>query len=99
MVKAVDLSPASLTNKGWLSHVVFSPDSALSPCLSYIDEPWSPGSATTNSDDDASLASSIPSLSPNSDLNTFPGEPVEDNDAKIIFSPASRCLQNRYTTP
>ena len=38
---------------------LFSPDSALSPCLS-IDEPWSPGSATTNSDDDASLQMMMP---------------------------------------
>jgi hypothetical protein len=65
------------------------------PCLSYIDEPWSPASATTDSDD-ASLASSISLLSPNFDLDTFPGEPVEDQDED---SPASRCLQNCYTTP
>ena len=82
-------SPSSPTNKSWLSHshfgdVVFSPDSAVSPYLSYIDEPWSPGSATT--DDDASLASPISSLSPNSDLDTFPGEPVEDEDEDGFFS-------------
>ena len=39
-------------------------------------------------DDDYSLASSTTSLSPNSDLDTFPGEPTEDeNDDNFFSSP------------
>lgn len=93
------LSP---THKDWSSHshfgdVLSSLDSPVSPDLSYIDddEPWSPGSATSEPDDDASLASSVSSLSPHSDLDTFPGEPVEDEDddnfyaRPLTFSPPS----------
>ena len=81
--------PMSHTNEDWSSHSHFvpSPDSsAASPYLSYFDELWSPASATTEPDDDASLASSSSSLSPNSDLDTFPAESVEDEDDDNFFS-------------
>ena len=76
--------PLSHSNKSWSSHSHFGalspPDSpAASPYLSYIGEPWSPASASPELDDDYSLASSTTSLSPNSDLDTFPGEPAEDD--------------------
>ena len=87
--------PLSHTNKVWLSHsrfgVLSPPDSPTvsPPYLSYIDEPWSPASVTTELDDDCSLASSTTSLSPNSDLDTFPGDPAEDeNDDTFFSSPA-----------
>ena len=85
--------PLSHTNKFWSSHSQFAsgalspPDSpAASPYLSYIDEPWSPASVSPELDDDYSLASSTTSLSPNSDLDTFPGEPAEDENDDSFFS-------------
>ena len=83
--------PLSHTNKGWSSHPQFGvlspPDSPVTPpYLSYIGEPWSPASVSPELDDDYSLASSTTSLSPNSDLDTFPGEPTEDENDDIYFS-------------
>jgi hypothetical protein len=83
----------SHTNKSWSSHaqfVVLSPQDSppTSPYLSYIGEPWSPVSVSPELDDDYSLASSTTSLSPNSDLDTFPCEPAEDeNDDNFFSSP------------
>ena len=74
----------SHTNSAWSSHCQFgvsSPpeSSTASPYLSYTGEPWSPASVSPELDDDYSLASSTTSLSPNSDLDTFPGEQNDDN--------------------
>ena len=83
--------PLSHTNKTWSSHSHFSdlspPESPTTPpYLSYIGEPWSPASVATEPDDDCSLASSTTSLSPNSDLDTFPGEAAEDEIDDIFYS-------------
>ena len=53
---------------------------AASPYPSYTGEPWSPASVSPELDDDYSLASSTTSLSPISNLDTFLGEP-ENNDS------------------
>src|SRR5277367_3841490 len=50
------------------------------PALAFIGLHW-PALA----DDDASLASSVSSLSPHSDLDMFPGEPVEDEDDNNFY--------------
>jgi hypothetical protein len=60
---------------------------AVSPYLSYTGEPWSPASVSPELDDDYSLASSTTSLSPNSDLDSFPGEPAEDENDNFFSSP------------
>ena len=80
--------------KEWTSHSQFGVLSPLdSPAstsyLSYIGEPWSPASVSPELDDDYSLASSTTSLSPNSDLDTFPGEQAEEdeNDDNFFSSP------------
>jgi len=50
--------------------------------------PWSPASVSPELDDDYSLASSTTSLSPNSDLDTFPSKQAEDeNDDNFFSSP------------
>src|SRR5277367_2323692 len=82
------LSP---THKNWSSHshfgdVLSSLDSPMSPDLFYIDEPSSLRSVTTKPDDDASLTSSVSSLSPHSDLDAFPGEPVKDEDDNNFYA-------------
>ena len=82
-------------NNTWSTHsqfAVLSPSSssntdspAASPYLSYTGEPWSPASVSPELDDDYSLASSTTSLSPNSELDTFLGEP--ENDDSFFSSP------------
>ena len=83
--------PLDHSNKSWSSHSHFGalspPDSpAASPYLSYLGEPWSPASVSPELDDDYSLASSTTSLSPNSDLDTFPCEQPEDEIDDNFFS-------------
>ena len=80
-------NPADWSSHSHSSDVLSSPDSSSpSPYLSYIDELWSPESATTEPDDDTSLASSVASLSPNSDLDTFPAESIEGEDDDDFYS-------------
>ena len=83
------------SNKVWSSHSQFGAV-APSPYLSYIGEPWSPVSVSPELDDDYSLASSTTSLSPNSDLDTFPGEPADDDDNFFSSPEASPGAESIY---